>query len=99
MKSFASLFMSLVLTAAMLTGCGCTNRNMDITTPTTMLPTTNTMPSTAPTEMTTAPNDGLNTEETRNHGNGPLVEDGTATTDSTVESTVEGRARQGEPIR
>ena len=101
MKSFASLFMSLVLTAAMLTGCGCTNRNMDVTTAPTMLPTIDTTPSTAATEMPTVPtNDAThNTDETINHGNGPLTEDGTATTDSTVESTVEGRARQNTPIR
>ena len=32
MKAFASLFMSLVISAAMLTGCGCTNRNGAVTT-------------------------------------------------------------------
>ena len=31
MKAFASLFMSLVISAAMLTGCGCTNRNGAVT--------------------------------------------------------------------
>ncbi|MDY3225559.1 MAG: hypothetical protein SOW84_06770 [Candidatus Faecousia sp.] len=99
MKSFASLFMSLVLTAAMLTGCGCTNRNVDVTTATTLLPTMDTTPST--TQTTTAPTDGAtqDTHETINHGNGPLVEDGTATTGNPSESTAEGRARQNPPVR
>lgn len=102
MKPFASLFMSLVLTAAMLTGCGCTNQNADMTTATTLLPTNEatTMPSTAATEMTTAPTtDGMQgTNETINHGNGPLVEDGTGTTEDTTESTAQSRARQVAPI-
>lgn len=103
MKSFASLVMSFVLTAGMMTGCGCTNRNVDTSTPTTMVPTTaaTTTPSTASTEMTTAPTNGAtqNTDETINHGNGPLVEGGTETTQNTTETTVPGRARQNMPIQ
>ena len=103
MKSFASLFMSLVLTAAMLTGCGCTNRNMDTATATTLLPTNETTvtPSTQPTQMTTVPTTGgtQGADETINHGNGPLVEDGAATTEGTTEDTAQGRAGQNTPIR
>ena len=39
MKTFASLALTLVLTAACLVGCGCTNRNMDDTSAPTVLPT------------------------------------------------------------
>ena len=99
MKSFATLFTSLVLTAAMLTGCGCTNRNVDKTTPTTLIPTTEM--TTAPTpQATTHPTETFgSTDETINHGNGPLVEDGTAGTDNTTEPTAQNRAREGMPIR
>ena len=106
MKSFATLFTSLVLTAAMLTGCGCTNRNVDKTTPTTLIPTTlipTTEMTTAPTTQaaeTTHPTETFgSTDETINHGNGPLVEDGTNTTEDTTEPTAQNRARQGMPIR
>ena len=88
MKSFATLLTSLVLTAAMLTGCGCTNRNVDKTTPTT-----------TPTQEPTVPSMTRETDETINHGNGPLVEDGTAGTDNTTEPTAQNRAREGMPIR
>ena len=97
MKSFASLFMSLVLTAAMLTGCGCTNRNMDTATATTLLPTNETTvtPSTQPTQMTTVPTTGgtQGTDETINHGNGPLVEESTGASESTAETSGQSRSR------
>lgn len=103
MKSFASLFMTLVLTAGMLTGCGCTNRNADMTTPTTLLPTTEatTMPTTQATETGTAPTtEGTRgTEETINHGNGPLVDESTENTQDTTESAPQNRARQNTQIR
>ena len=91
MKTLASLFMSFVLTAAMLTGCGCTNRNAGMTTPTTMLPTTEM--TTAPTQASTAPSATSETDETINHGNGPLVEESTGASESTTESTAQGRSR------
>ena len=98
MKLFASLFMSLVLTTAMLTGCGCTNRNAGVTTPSTMLPTTEmtTTPTTAATETTTAPttNPTPGTDETINHGNGPLVDESTGAAESTTETTTQNRSRQ-----
>lgn len=100
MKSFASLMMSLVLTAAMLTGCGCTNRNAGMTPPTTLLPTTEetTMPTAAPTQ-TTAPADTGETDETVNHGNGPLVEESTAVPSGTAAETPGNSARQAMPIK
>ena len=39
MKPFVSLALTLVLTASMLVGCGCTNQNMDTTSAPTVLPT------------------------------------------------------------
>ena len=89
MKPFANLFATFVLTAAMLTGCGCTNQNAGVTSAPTMMPTTETtsIPTTVPTEASSTPS----TDETINHGNGPL-EDNTTTA---TENTVEGRTRQG----
>ena len=98
MKTLASLFASFVLTAAMLTGCGCTNRNAGMTTPTTMLPTTEmtTVPTTVPTQPSTEPSgtNGTNgTDETVNHGNGPLVEESTGASESTAETSGQSRSR------
>ena len=92
MKTLASLFASFVLTAAMLTGCGCTNRNTGMTTPTTMLPTTEM--TTVPTQASTEPS-GTNgsTDETINHGNGPLVEESTGASESTAETSGQSRSR------
>jgi len=39
MKPFVSIALTLVLTAACLVGCGCTNQNMDNTSAPTVLPT------------------------------------------------------------
>ena len=39
MKTFVSLALTLVLTASLLVGCGCTNQNMDNTSAPTVLPT------------------------------------------------------------
>ena len=92
MKTLASLFASFVLTAAMLTGCGCTNRNTGMTTPTTMLPTT---------EMTTVPTTMPTTqpETTIDNGNGPLdtqPQDGEAqeTTGETLETNGTNQAQR-----
>lgn len=95
MKTLASLFMSFVLTAAMLTGCGCTNRNAGVTTPSTMLPTTEmtTVPTTAPTHASTEPSATHETDETINHGNGPLVEESTGASETTTETTAQNRSR------
>ena len=96
MKAFASLFMSLVISAAMLTGCGCTNRNGAVTTPTTLLPTIEetTVATSRPTQMTTAP---TQTDETVNHGNGPLVEESTGATGASEETTLPGANGRTKP--
>lgn len=53
MKHFWILALTFVLTAALFTGCGCTNtKRDDASTPTGM---TNPMPTIAPTEATTIP--------------------------------------------
>ena len=93
MKTLASLFASFVLTAAMLTGCGCTNRNAGMTTPTTMLPTTEmtTAPTTMPTES--VPSGTGTTDETINHGNGPLVDESTVPSESASEPASQSRSR------
>ena len=95
MKTLASLFASFVLTTAMLTGCGCTNRNAGMTTPTTMLPTTEmtTVPTTVPTEGSTESSSTNGTDETLNHGNGPLVDESTGPSESTGETTNQNRSR------
>ena len=74
MKKYSILFVALVLSAAMLTACGCRNSKPMNTVPTTV-PTTEatkptTQPTTAPTTRpteTTAP-----TDATVDNGNGPL---------------------------
>ena len=96
MKKYACFALAFVLTAALFTGCGCTNRNMDQATVPTVLPTTNatTEPTRATTEMTTAPTYATHaTEETIHNGNGALEDNTTGVT----EGTVEGRARQHVP--
>ena len=106
MKKYAYFALTLVLTAVLLVGCGCTNRNMDNTSAPTVLPTneeiwdSNGTPTNATTEATTTPatTDVIpgNTDETIDRGNGPL-EDNTTGTTNTTEATVEGRARQNVP--
>ena len=69
MKTLLSIIMTVVLTAALLTGCGCTNRNIEKTPEPTVLPTNeeiwNTTEATrVPTTSPTAPTD-YTTQETR----------------------------------
>ena len=100
MKKYVSLALCLVLTAGVLMGCGCTNRNMPNTSEPTVLPTNeevweSTQSTTrATTEATTMPTT-MDTEPTGtiDNGNGPLEEDTTGATDSTVE----GRSRTAMP--
>lgn len=87
MKRFAILLMTLVLTAGVLTGCGCrksmpmdTKPTTEATTKPTTIPTTEA--TTRPTETTTP------TGETFDNGNGPLP------TDETGASEEPGRSRQ-----
>ncbi len=84
MKTYGTLALVLVLTAALLTGCGCTNQDMYETT---LAPTTHSTWETteATTHMTTAPTTHSTTADTRetvDNGNGPL-EDTTHTTTPT----------------
>lgn len=100
MKKYAILALCLVLTAAMMVGCGCTNRKMDETSAPTVLPTNEEVwDTTAPTtRATTEPSTAATTEaatlpsETADRGNGPL-EDTTAATDAAVD----GRSRSAMP--
>lgn len=95
MKKYSILAVSLVLTAALFAGCGCTNQDPARNTVPTTMPTT--MPTTATTEATTAAtteHTAPSTDATIDHGNGPLEE--TNTTGAT-ESTAAGRSRQSTP--
>lgn len=95
MKKYIAFALSLVLTAAVLTACGCTSQEATYTTAPTTMPTVVT---TAPTIETTRPTAEA-TVPTADHGNGPLDDatmDTTASTEAT-DNTVEGRARQMQP--
>ena len=95
MKTLLSIVMTVVLTAALLTGCGCTNRNMETTPEPTVLPTNeeiwNTTEATrSPTVTTTEPT--VNTTlETRDN-----VTNSTETTGTTTptEDPLDSRARR-----
>lgn len=81
MKKYAYLALCLVLTAAMLVGCGCTNRNKGNMPEPTVLPTNeevweSTAPTTRATTVPTTEAEILPTETavpgtTADHGNGP----------------------------
>lgn len=110
MKKYLGAAAAFALTAALMTGCGCTNRNMDgmITDPTVTSTTVATMPSTdttptvtthpsTATEHTTEPSGVM--DETIRPGNGdPTAETGT-THETTGSGTAEGRARHAHPDR
>ncbi len=91
MKKYGIFALVLVLTAALFTGCGCTDPDM-VTTETTLRPTTETTRATteATTHMTTVPTTAATTPTTRetiDNGNGGL-ENTTAAT-----GTGESRSR------
>lgn len=76
MKKLTFLALSLILTTALFTGCGCRNYAMPSTEPMT---TPTTFPTTAPTTQpttppTTRPTTAATTEPTIDYGNGPLTE-------------------------
>ena len=93
MKTFVTLALTLVLAAAMLVGCGCTNRNTDNTSAPTVLPTNeelwNTTESTtrATTESTTAPMTTDGTETTTNGNGGNGIMDNTTETGGIMEGS------------
>ena len=102
MKKICFLALTLVLTAGVLAACGCTNQNMDNTSMPTVLPTNEenwtTTATTVPTTHTTTPTEsdpangenqgtnGLTTDPTVDHGNGPLE-------GATTETTLPSRSR------
>lgn len=95
MKKYCYAIFTLVLTAALLTACGCTSQDAQYTT----------APATMPTVMTTAPTTETTratteaTTPTADRGNGPLEDSTMDTTGNTeaTDNTVEGRARQMQP--
>ena len=92
MKKYLFIALTLVLTATLFTGCGCTSQDAKYTTaPTTMPTIMTTAPTTEATQATTEV-----TTPTADHGNGPLEESTMDTTGSTesTDNTMEGRARQ-----
>ena len=104
MKQIWTLALTLVLTAALFTGCGCTNSNKGNATTPTSLPTTmptmptmpSTTPSTAPTTQATIPT----MEETSPSGNGMLEDEIGGSTNATESTSVaEGRARRAVPYQ
>ena len=94
MKHYVMLIFVFVLTAALMTGCGCTGPTMDQTEAPTILPTNEevtpttretTMPTTAATEATTMP---TAPSESMDRGNGGLE-----STTATMEPTETGAQR------
>ena len=97
MKKIGFLTLTLVLTAVLFTGCGCTNQKMDNTSAPTVLPTNEenwTTQSTAPsatggttaTTHSTLPGETGSAQETRptaDNGNGPLETNATEPTEQT----------------
>ncbi len=98
MKKYSIFVLVLVLTAATLVGCGCTNQDMGSSAPT-VLPTNEEVhpttretsaPTTAPTtETSSEPSAPTQTQETIDRGNGPIED---TTTESTGSGTGAGAA-------
>lgn len=95
MKKYLIFALTLVLTAAMFTACGCTSQDAKYTTAPTTMPTVMT---TAPTTEATRPATEATTP-TADNGNGPMENMTTNTTTATdaTDNTVESRARQIQP--
>lgn len=96
MKKLWTLALTLVLTAALFTGCGCTNTKQDdASTPTSVPTSMPTMPSTeaptAPTTQATYPT----IAETTPTGNGALEDETTTSTETT--GALDERARRMMP--
>lgn len=97
MKISSMLIAALVLTAMLLTGCGCRNSkpldtmpSENTTVPTTMATTApTTEATTAPTTLPTAPS----SEATTDNGNGPLPTDGTNGTENTDNAGENAKSR------
>lgn len=88
MKKYATFVLVLVLTAALFSGCGCTNQDPSRNTVPTTMPTTATTETTQATSApTTMPSTEPSTQPTIDNGNGPL--------DGMDETTNGTAARQG----
>ena len=85
MKTFVTFALVLVLTASLLVGCGCTNRNMDSTSAPTVLPTNEEIWNS--TETVTQSTSGA-TSSTETTG---IVGSVTETTDATENTTIENK--------
>ena len=93
MKKYTILFLALVLTAALFTGCGCRNSQpMNTTAPTTM-PTT--APTTMPTVETGMATQPSTTDATIEDGNGPLPTNATAGADGDTSSATDDTGMEG----
>lgn len=99
MKHYSILIFVFVLTAALMTGCGCTGPTMDETKAPTVLPTNEEVAPT--TRETTRPTTEATTEATTqatvpsgtaDNGNGLLDEQTTGPVESATESGVTGRS-------
>ena len=101
MKKIWTLALTLVLTAALFTGCGCTNSNKgNATTPTSLPPTMPTLPPTAPSTVPTTQATFPTMEETSPSGNGMLEDEIGGSTNATESTSVaEGRARRAVPYQ
>lgn len=102
MKRYCIAILVFVLTAALMTGCGCTGPTVDETTPPTILPTNG--ETTAPTrESTSAPSQESTAEtsmptqpnETIDRGNGPLTPETTEGSGSTESTGINGNGSAG----
>lgn len=99
MKRYSCLFLMIVLTAAMMTGCGCTGPSRNETVAPTVLPTNEEV--TRPTETTRATTEATTEptvqttlpSQTADNGNGLLDDQTTGSTEATSESAVGNAAR------
>lgn len=101
MKKIWTLALTLVLTAVLFTGCGCTNSNKgNATTPTSLPTTMPTLPPTAPSTVPTPQATFPTMEETSPSGNGMLEDEIGGSTNATESTSVaEGRARRAVPYQ
>ena len=102
MKTLLALALTVVLTASLLTGCGCTNKNIDKTPEPTVLPTNEEIWNT--TETTVNPTVSTATDPTRNTTDetANTIPGTTDETDNTIDTaptddSLSGRARRMMP--
>lgn len=84
MKTFLTLALTLVLTAACLVGCGCTNQNMEDTSAPTVLPTNEEIWNSTETSTHSTTGESMTTESTNGGTNGST---NSGTNGGTTEST------------